>query len=467
MSLTLDRIVSALPISPHHISVAIGSLMQTRAPLSAWYALAILSVTVLYAVMDRQVLILLAQPLKIALDLSDTQIGSLQGVGAALFGAIAVAPLGWLADRMDRRILLASCILVWTVAIASCGLADSYWTLLFFVALLAAGEAGLSPIVFSLIPDLFPERQRMTANFVYYAATILGSGVGIALAGAVVANIGAIAPLFPEGLFAGETWRLVFFVVAIPGPVFALGITLIRLKKRAPLVQPGNAAIEPSDGPELVPHLRANWKAIVGVFGPYGLALLGAYAVLTWLPVILMRDFALTAGAVGAGIGSAYIVGSIAGLATVAVIANYLRSKWGDATPVRLSYIGYLIYALLAPLYLFARSPHEVFLIATILMAVGVGGNSLMPTLLQNLAPGPLRGRVFAVSMMVATLFQVLSPIAVGLLSDHVFVGSGGLVKAAVLVCAPAFLVASITLRSAERQIVATVERVRAASEAA
>lgn len=451
--------------------------MQTRAPLSAWYALAILSLTVLYAVMDRQVLILLAQPLKVALDLSDTQIGSLQGVGAALFGAIAVVPLGWLADRMDRRILLALCILVWTFAIAACGLANSYWSLLFFVALLAAGEAGLSPIVFSLIPDLFPERQRMTANFIYYSATILGSGVGIALAGAVVAHIGAIAPLFPAGIFAGETWRLVFFVVAIPGPVFALGITLIRLKRRNPRVQASNAAIgpldssepavEPSASSELMPHLRANWKAILGVFVPYGLALFGASAVLIWLPVILMRDFALTAGAVGAGIGSAYIVGSVAGLATVAAIANFLRSKWGDITPVRLSYIGYSIYALLSPLYLFARTPHEVFLIATMLMAVGVGGNSLMPTLLQNLAPGPLRGRVFAVSMMVATLFQVLSPIAVGLLSDHMFTGSGGLVKAAVLICAPAFLIASVTLRSAEKQIAATVKRVRAASDGA
>lgn len=441
--------------------------MQTRAPLSAWYALAILSTTVLYAVMDRQVLILLAQPLKIALDLSDAQIGSLQGVGAALFGAIAVVPLGWLADRMDRRILLALCILVWTMAIASCGLVNGYWSLLFFVALLAAGEAGLSPIVFSLIPDLFPERQRMTANFIYYSATILGSGVGIAIAGAIVANIATFAPIFPNGLFTSETWRLVFFVVAIPGPFFAIGIALIRLKKRSQRPKRGNAVTEQPVGPRLVPHLRANWRAIIGVFVPYGLALFGAYAVLIWLPVILMRDFALTAGEVGAGVGSAYIVGSVAGLATVAIIANYLRSKWGDITPVRLSCIGYLIYALLSPLYLFARSPQEVFIIATILMAVGVGGNSLMPTLLQNLAPGPLRGRVFAVSMMIATLFQVLSPIAVGLLSDHVFMGSGGLVKAAVVLCSPAFFIASMGLWSAEKHIGGTVERVRASPEVA
>src|SRR6478752_4226398 len=104
--------------------------MQTRASVAAWYALGILSVAVLYSIIDRQVLILLAQPLKTDLHLSDTQIGSLQGLGAVLFSSIAVVPLGWLADRMDRRWLLALCILAWSVAIAACGLATGYWTLL-------------------------------------------------------------------------------------------------------------------------------------------------------------------------------------------------------------------------------------------------------------------------------------------------------------------------------------------------
>jgi len=469
--------------------------MQKRAPLSSWYALAIVSVTVLYSVMDRQVLMLLAQPLKTALDLSDTQIGSLQGLGAALFSAIAVVPLGWLADRIDRRLLLVCCILIWSVAIAACGLTNSYWSLLFFVALLAAGESGLSPIVFAMIPDLFPEQQRITANFIFYSATILGSGAGIATAGAVIDNIGLFAPIFPADLAAGETWRLVFFVVAIPGPFLALAVAAIRMNRRAapgkaepPILTPQDAAQTsqvlaplpeddaaelydaeplPEAKPQLLPHLALNWKAILGVFAPYGLALLGAYSVLIWLPVILMRDFDLSAGEVGAGLGSTFIVGSVGGLAIVAVIAKYLRSKWGDKTPIRLSHIGYMIYALLSPLYLLARSPEEIFLIATILMGVGVGGNSLMPTLLQNLAPGTLRGRVFAISMVVATLFHVTSPIAVGLLSDHVFTGPGGLIKAAVVICAPAFFIASITLRLAEKQILATVDRVRAMSEPA
>ena len=436
--------------------------MQERAPLSAWYALAILSVAVLYAMIDRQVLMLLAQPLKADLGFSDTQIGSLQGLGAALFAAIAVVPLGWLADRIDRRLLLAGCIIVWSMAIAACGLATGYWSLLLFVAFLAAGEAGLSPVVFALIPELFPERQRMMATFIYYSATILASGAGIAIGGLVVEHIGLIAALVPEGLQTRETWRLVFFTVAIPGPFLALAIATIRMNKRVPKIRQ-DATVPVSEGPkpDLLDHLALNWKAIVGVFAPYGLALLGALAITLWLPVIAMRQFSLSAGAAGTGLGAVFITGSVIGLTVVGLLANFLRSKWGDVTPLRLSHFGYLTYALLAPFLFLARTPTELFVIATILMAVGVGGNSLMPTLLQDLAPGGLRGRVFAISMVIATLFQVISPIAVGLLSDHIFVGTGGLLKASVSVCAPAMFFASITLRLSEKNVLKTVARVR------
>src|SRR3546814_19889762 len=99
--------------------------MQSRASLASWYALLVLSVATLYAVIDRQVIILLSQQLKADLHLSDTQIGSLQGFGAVLFASIAAFPLGWLADRMDRRVLLSLCVIVWSIGIATCGLATS------------------------------------------------------------------------------------------------------------------------------------------------------------------------------------------------------------------------------------------------------------------------------------------------------------------------------------------------------
>ena len=431
-------------------------------PLAAWFALIIVSIAVLYAVIDRQVLILLAQPLKADLLLSDTQIGSLQSIGAVLFASIAVIPLGWLADRMDRRLLLALCIIVWSLAVASCGLATGYWTLLMSVALLGAGEAGLSPIVFAMIPDLFSERRRIMANFIFYTATVLGAGVGIAIAGLVVQHIGLLIPFVPESIFTRQSWRLVFFVVAVPGPFIAIAIRMIRINRKPRIAQKAPERERSRKASELRSYLATNWKAIFAVFVPFGMALLAASAIFTWMPVILARKFSLSPGAVGAGLGGALVLGSIAGLAIAAAAAAYLRPKWGALTPVRLSQIGYFCYALITPLYFFARTPGETFLIATIQMGIGVGGNSLMPTLVQDLAPAELRGRFFAISTVVATVFQMVSPVLVGQLSDHVFTYTTGLLTASVIVAFPAMLCAAIVLRLAEKQIFATVENVRA-----
>ena len=439
--------------------------MQTRTPFAAWFALAVLSAVMLYAVVDGSVLSLLAQPLKIDLHLNDTQFGSLRGLGSALFGAIAVVPLGWLADKIDRRLLLALCVLVWSVAVASCGVATGYTSLLMSVAFLAAGEASLSPVAYALIPELFGERRRMTANFIFYAAAVLGGGAGLAIAGAVIDHIGLVVRWSPNGLFTRETWRLVFFVVAAPGPLLALAMGLIRLKRRLPQARPEAVGPTIQDRGILRSHLESHWKAIVGVFGTYGLARLGAGAIFTWLPVILTRGFALSAGQVGAGLGAAITVGTVLGLLIAAVGANFLKSKWGAVTPIRLPQFGYLIFGLLIPLYLLVRSPTEIFVIAAVQMAAATASLSLMPTVMQNLAPAPLRGRVLAISMVIATLVQVVSPIAVGLLSDHVFTREGGLLISSVAVGAPCLLLAAAMLWLAEKQILKTVGEVQTLSD--
>lgn len=436
--------------------------MQTRTPFSSWYALAVLSMAVWYAVIDRQVLMLLAQPIKADLSLTDTQIGSLHGLGAALFTAIALVPLGWLADRMDRRLLLAGCVLVWSVAVAACGLATGYWSLLLCVAFLAAGEAGLSPIVFALIPELFPERQRMTANFTFFAAALIGGGAGIALAGAIVSHIGLLAPWVPAELMARESWRVVFFVVAVPGPFLALAIGLIRLKRRAaalPVKGDSNGSQPPS---ALRAYFATHWKAVVGIFVPAGVALLGTGPIFIWLPVILTRNFSLSASDIGTGLGAAVGIGSIAGLTLAATGAKVLTAKWGAAAPVRLLQGGYLLLGVLMPLYLLAQSPTQIYLIAGVQMAAVIGSSALMPTLLQDLAPAPLRGRIFAISTVITTMFQVVSPVAVGLLSDHIFTQAGGLLKSCVVLGAPSFLLAALTLRLTERHVVKTATQVKA-----
>lgn len=440
--------------------------MRTRTPPSSWYALATLSVAMLYALMDSQVLGLLAQAMKNDLQLSDTQLGSLRGVGAVLFSAIATLPLGWLADRVDRRMLLASCVLVWSAAIASCGLATGYWSLLASMAFLAAGEAGLQPVAYSLIPELFAERHRVVANFIYYAASVLASGVGFAIAGVVISHIGLVAQWFPDAATARQPWRLVFFAVGVPGPLLVIAIALIRARTRASPITKETAVSGARERPELLVYLGSHWKAVFGVYASVGVALLGFTAISTWLPVILTREFSQAAGSVGVGLGTAVGVGTVAGLLIAAGAAKLLNSRLGAATPLRMSQFGFLALAALMPMYLLARTSEHIIMIAGAQMAAFNGGNALMPSVIQNLAPASLRGRVFALSVMSLTVMQVTSPVVVGLLSDHVFTESGGLLLSVITLGTPCLLLAAVLFRLSERHILETMKGVNASSDA-
>lgn len=142
----------------------------------ARYGLAVIIAVLLFGLIDRQILILLAEQIKLDLGFSDFQLGLFQGVGLALFGALVSFPIGWLADRHDRRVVMGMCIAVWSLAVVACGLADSFTSLLIASAIVGAGEAGLSPLAIAMIPDLVRGNRRQTANSVLTVAPSLAAG---------------------------------------------------------------------------------------------------------------------------------------------------------------------------------------------------------------------------------------------------------------------------------------------------
>src|SRR3546814_15731026 len=70
-----------------------------------------------------------------------------------------------------------------------------------------------------MIPDLFPERQRSTANFIFYGASLIGSGAGMAIGGGMLHWLSGSAHELPLWLAGIDTWRLAMMMVAMPGPL--------------------------------------------------------------------------------------------------------------------------------------------------------------------------------------------------------------------------------------------------------
>src|SRR3546814_628176 len=179
---------------------------------------------------------------------------------------LAAYPMGWLADRFGRRLILAVGIICWSLATGISGLQNSFGGLFLGTVGIAIGEAGVAPIIYAMIPDLFPERQRSTANFIFYGASLIGSGAGMAIGGGMLQWLSGSAHELPLWLAGIDTWRLAMMMVAVPGPLFCLLVLTMPLggnSDRRPLK---DAA---AGGPAMigfVPYARSQWRTLAYFF---------------------------------------------------------------------------------------------------------------------------------------------------------------------------------------------------------
>eukprot|EP00971_Amphidinium_carterae_P155669 3086783-Amphidinium_carterae.1 len=80
---------------------------------------------------------------------------------ACIFGVIADMQL------MDRRVLLAIGVALWSLATMLAGLAHNVQQLIFFRALVGVGEAAYMTIVPPMISDFYPKSERNMAYAIF------------------------------------------------------------------------------------------------------------------------------------------------------------------------------------------------------------------------------------------------------------------------------------------------------------
>ncbi|VWC65271.1 MFS transporter [Burkholderia aenigmatica] len=402
----------------------------------AWFALAVLALAAILGITDRQMLTLAVEPLKRDLQLSDTNLGAIVGFGPILFGALASPLLGWLTDRVDRRWLLVACVLVWSAGTALCGLVTQGWMLFLCTLTLAVGEAGLGPVVYSMLPDLFPPALRTAANTIFFAVALFGAGLGIAGAGAIFS---VAAPL--AHALSIEPWRLAFLLVAIPGPVVAGLFALVGHPPR------GGTADQHERAQETLAHYwRRSGGMLACLIVGYAMAAFYVGAILGWAPVSLIRDFHVDVARSGLYSGIAVGGGSALGLLASVVAVRCLRARWGRLLPVVIGCAMALLAALLLLMLSFATSTAMLLACMIGIIAAYIAGAALTPTLLQDIAPPHLRGRVVGTSSLVTYAFQAMSVPSVGAISDALDGAPYALLKGIVWLGVPAAVFSVILL---------------------
>jgi MFS family permease len=386
-------------------------------PLAAWGSLSILLLFSMVSILDRQIIALMVEPIKADLQLSDTELGLLQGFAFALFYSLASIPLGWAVDRYSRRTIIYLAVTTWSLSAAACGLASNFWQLFFGRTMVGAGEAALMPASVSLISDLFPPDKVGTPMGIYAAGFYLGSGVALGIGGLVV------------GLFAGSafvhfpligniaSWQAVFLVTGLPGVALAILAFFLRDPR-----QPRRAVTRDNSQVQgFGTYVASNWRIVLHSFGAFGLASLVAYAMGAWTPAYFARTFGWQPTEIGWMWG---LVIALSG-ATGAVLGGVLIDRVNKAgvrdaclfVPAMSSLIA---WPLVTSGYLIASPLLGLLLLGLGMVALGVVSAGSFATW-QRIAPPSIRGRVSACFVLVSSLLGAgTGPVVVAFITDYV-----------------------------------------------
>ena len=193
---------------------------QTASPRYRAVVLAMLLLVYTFNFLDRQILGILAVPIKADLQLSDTQLGALGGIAFALLYSTLAIPLALLADRTSRTWVITVSLAIWSGFTALCGVASSFVQMFLFRIGVGVGEAGGVAPSYAVISDYFPPHQRARALSIYSLGIPLGSAGGVLLGGYIAQAV---------------EWRTAFIVVGLLGILIAPTFRLVVREPARPV----------------------------------------------------------------------------------------------------------------------------------------------------------------------------------------------------------------------------------------
>lgn len=208
---------------------AVSGQAQT-ASTRRYYVLGILTLVYALNFLDRTIFNVLIEPIKNEFALSDTAMGLLAGFGFVLFYSLLGIPIARIADRVNRRNIVALAFAFWSAMTFLCGMASSVATLALARVGVGLGESAGTPASQSLVADLFDKNERPRALGVYAIGTYLGVFMGYFIGGWVNQHYG---------------WRMAFFSCGLPGIALAaiLWLTIAEPKRGAMANNFGNDAV--------------------------------------------------------------------------------------------------------------------------------------------------------------------------------------------------------------------------------
>ncbi len=385
--------------------------MSARAPASNGttisvparrYALGVLVVVYTFNFIDRQILAILLPAIKAEFGVDDWVLGFLAGSAFALFYATLGVPIALLADRWNRRNLIALSLAVWSGMTALSGAAVNVVQLTLARIGVGVGEAGCSPAAHSMIADYYPPEQRSAAMGIYSLGISAGIMIAYLTGGWVVQNIG---------------WREAFFIVGVPGLLLAL---IMRLTVAEPPRGMSEVRVDSGDRPGIgeVARLLFSRKSFVHISIGAGLAAFGGYAVANFFPTFLVRSHAMSPAVIGVYLGLILGIAGGLGFAGGGFVADHLGRRGQRTALAGVALATILGWVFVFPIYL----SDNTALVLTLFSVPAVFSNFYLATTFaqtQGLVGLRMRGVAAALMLFIINIIGLgLGPQVTGILSD-------------------------------------------------
>ena len=382
---------------------------DTKSPSYRAYVMFILVVVYTFNFIDRQIIGILAVPIKADLALTDTQLGLMGGLAFALFYTALGIPIAMLADRRNRTWIMAIALTLWSAMTAICGTVQNFWQL--FVARLGVGvgEAGGVAPAYSLISDYFPPQQRARALSIYSFGIPIGSALGIVFGGIIASKI---------------DWRYAFFAVGIAGIIIAPIFKLTVAEPERGQYDPSHLKASPLALRNIIRKLMHKPSFWIMSFGAACSSMMG-YGLFFWLPSFFVRSYGISLIDASLFYGAILLVGGLAGI----WLGGSLADRFGATRRGAYVVIPALAFVATVPFYVVAiLSPNLTTTFFAMLIPTALGLVWLGPVLsaIQHVVPPNMRATASAIFLFINNLIGIgIGTVAIGMLSDTLQVRFG------------------------------------------
>lgn len=382
-----------------------------------WSATLLLALASIMSQFDRTVINLMVDPLKEAFTLSDTQFGMLQGVAFGIFYTLAAFPIGRLADRYQRRMVIAGGLTLFTLFAMGSGLARSYAQLFIARVGVGVGEASVTPASLSMLSDYFPPERLGRPVAVFLMSAPVGMGLAFIGGGALLHWL-STSPVLSTGPLSGlEPWQAAFIIVGFPGLLLVPFFFLLREPARR-----GPGGNNPLKLSQVADVLRKRRRALVPMFAGFCMVTLVSYSFFIWTPALFVRTYGFNPAQVGLWFGLIVMIFGTAGAFFGGWMSDYLARRGHTDAHLKVAAYGFIgcgVFGALAPLM-----PHPALALVLLIPAMFLSNTpyACAGTAIQLITPNRARAQVTAIYITLISLVGLgVGPVVVGMMTDLVF----------------------------------------------